>query len=195
MKKVVFSEGKNDVTFLTKIHENLDIELDYNCYIAEDFEVSQTTWLRQHKVDNRFDYLYKSEEGLGNLIKQFRAHSLLFDDMYLCLLVDLDGRSFTSLLEKINGKLNEDYGNKVRVSTDDRERLQDLCIVDATLEVTMSENNDLPIIAFYENLESAASINRGDDRHVKTQKIDRYLEQNPDVIDSIESSFYYVDKN
>jgi len=195
MKKVVFSEGKNDVTFLTKIHENLNMDLDYNCYIAEEFEVSQTTWLRQHKVDNRFGYLYKSEEGLGNLIKQFRAHSLLFDDMYLCLLVDLDGGSFNSFMEDINGKLHEDYGNKVRISEDDREMFQDLYVINATLEITMSEDNDLPIIAFYENLESAANINRGDDRHVKDQKIEHYLEQNPDVIDSIESSFYDVSEH
>lgn len=190
MTKVVFSEGKHDVYFLKEIHNRAVRNNKYNIYLANETEDSQTKWLRQNKVDPRFDFLYKSEGGTGNVIKQIRSHSLMFTEFSLYILVDLDDGPFSDFLEEMNGKMREQYGNKVQIITNSRSSNQDMLLVNSTLQISGSENRDLPILAFDNCLEDVTGIVYGEDRSAKITKIQRYLDSNPSIQQDIASMIY-----
>ena len=182
---VVFSEGKNDVYFLKNIHTRVESVENYDIYLAEEADVGQTKWLRHQYAGDQFEYLYKSEEGVSNLIKQFRSHSLMFTEFSLYILVDLDGGPLGEFLGDLNGKLTESYGNKVNVVKNSHTSNSDMYIVDATLEIRGGSNRNLPIMAFYEDLEEVTGINKGEDRKVKAQKISKYIDNNTGIVKDI----------
>lgn len=193
MKNVVFSEGKNDVFLLTEIHDRIGIDAEYDYYLTEDASIGQTKWLRQHHADARFKYLYKSEEGDGNLIKQFKSHSLMFSKFSLCILVDLDDDPFSNFVDELNSKLYEDYGNKVQVEVNSRDTHNELYIADTTLKIERTEDRNLPIIAFFSSLEEVIGISSGDDRATKERKISNYLDENDDIVSAIEPVIFTSD--
>ncbi|WP_143416391.1 hypothetical protein [Halobacterium hubeiense] len=190
MSDLVFSEGKNDVILLEELHESEDMGPRYDKYVFEDTEVSQTKWLRQQTADDRFDYLYKSEGGDGELIKKFKSHSLVFTKFSMRVLIDLDGGSFQDRIEEFNNKLSEDYGNKVRVDVESRHSNSDLIIAESTLRIEGDENRNLPILAFHESLEDVAGIFDGDSVETRRTKIQRYISNNPSIVSDISDCIY-----
>ncbi|WP_124190623.1 hypothetical protein [Natrarchaeobius oligotrophus] len=158
-----------------------DIESNYDKYLTEEAAYNQTRRLREHLADDRFETLYKSEEGYGNLIKKFRSHSLMFTSFSLYILVDLDGKSISSFFSKLNNSLTEQYGNKVKVDPRNQISNQDIVICDSKLEIAGTDNRDLPVIAFYDSLEDVTGINYSDSKSTKIQKISEYIDNNPNI--------------
>jgi hypothetical protein len=189
---MVMSEGKNDVYLLLEIHDRKSMGDQYDSYLAEEATQSQTEWLRKQYVDGRFNYLYKSEGGVSKVIKQFKSHSLLFSDFDICLLVDLDGDGISDFFEEMNDKLTEDYGNRVSISekSGQRESNQYMYLTESRLEVTTASNQDVPVIAFYDDLEEVTGIKDSDSRSKKHARISRFLDYNSFVVDDIADIIY-----
>lgn len=185
MKKVVLSEGKNDVYFLSEVHDRSNSGDEYSVYISEVEEEDQTKRLRQYRIDSRFNFYYKSEGGRSKVIKKLRSHSLMFTEFQLYLLVDLDCSTINDFLELANGKLKEDYGNKVKITQDGQKRFNDIVIIDSTLQMQTIGNRSIPIVAFYDDLEAAVGINSSDNKEKKLQKIRSYLNDNPKLEEEI----------
>jgi hypothetical protein len=109
----------------------------------------------------------------------------MFTEFQLYLLVDLDCSTINDFLELTNGKLKEDYGNKVKITQDSQEIFNDIVIIDSTLQMQTIGNRSIPIVAFYDDLEAAVGINSSDNKEKKLQKIRSYLNDNPRLEEEI----------
>ncbi|MDQ2072712.1 hypothetical protein RBH20_09210 [Haloarcula sp. H-GB4] len=190
MKKVVFSEGKNDVEFLRLVHKIERIPDSYDIFLTEEDDESQTKRLRQYLVDDRFDIMYKSEGGVTRLIKKFKSHSLMFENFSLYLLVDLDGNGFSDFFTDLNDALTEDYGGKVQVSKSGQTTNTDMIICNCDIEINNSQNRPLPIMAFHNSLEAATGLKYSEPRSTKIRKMKAYLENNPTILTDIVSTIH-----
>lgn len=190
MNKVILSEGKHDVYFLSEIHDRRNNDRNYTIYLTEEATDSQTKRLRQYLVDERYQYFYKSEEGDGNLIKKLRSHSLMFKECSIYILIDLDGDPISSFYSDINDKLYEDYGNKVQIQRNGQFSNQDMVILDNTLQIQSQKDRDIPIMAFYESLENVTGINYSEDRSGKIKKIKYYLDKHPQIEQDIADTVF-----
>lgn len=185
MKKVVYSEGINDVYFLQNVHVRCGLGDNFQIFLSEENDGSQTKALRQFKVDQSCEALYKSEGGIDSLLKKFRAHSLAYDVFSLFLLVDLDGSPVSEFFDDMNRCLFSEYKNRVELVQDSKYSMHHMAICDSTLKIDGHNNRNVPVIAFYEDLEKVTGIKDFERREVKERKINAYLDNNPTVVEEI----------
>jgi len=181
MKKAILTEGKHDVSFLSRIHERNISGKRYNTYLTETADITQTECLRSYLVDNRFDCIYKSEEGYSNVIKKLRSHSLMFTQFSIYILVDLDGKPVSDFFEHANTKFTEDYGNRLKIRRSGENNNDHMAIIDSTLEISGYDDRPIPVMAFYDSLEEVTGINYSDELSTKITKINSYLDSNPQI--------------
>lgn len=182
---IVFAEGKSDVYFLKKIHDRFNNKRDYDTFLAETADIQQLDWLRNHITEDKYSYLYKSEEGKSAVIEYLRTTAPFLSDKSLYVLIDLDNQTPGQLIGEMENKFQEDIAdNKVRVKRNRSDSNSHMCIVDTELHSPGAET-EICIMAFNRDLEDAAGILSGDSRPEKHKKISRFIQKNKSVASDI----------
>ena len=180
MSIIFFTEGKNDVDFLTHIHRN-NVGENFDTYIDQETDGTQDTRIRQHLLDNSIPYLYKGEGGKSEVIKKFRSQTPDFGDYELTLFVDFDGEGKDAFQDLLNKKLDEHYHGGLRANIVELERYSVFAEYRLVIEVRGDKHKAVDLFAFYESLEDIVGIDDSDSRPMKKRKIRRYIEANPGV--------------
>lgn len=192
MDKVVLSEGINDIRFLSALHREYRRDKKFDIFDNQNEETSETKRIIQHEVDTNFEYLYKCEGGRPNLCQIFSDISVHLSgrDIELYVLVDLDGDSVDDLYNEMGKYLTSDYGNKVKLVENSKSSNEDFCILDCTLEIISGSDKQIDIFAFHNSLEEVTGIYKGEERASKREKIERYIQNCPNIIEDITSILY-----
>lgn len=155
-------------------------------------EENESKRITQHHIDDRIDYLYKSEGGKNKMAKIFSdiCVQTLGIGMDLYMMVDLDGDLTNKLVNMLNRALMSDYHNAVSVFIYDRISNSDLLVLDCRLEVDGRGNHSICIIAFHQKLETATGIRYNDSISEIEHKSARYIDNNPDISNDIQDALY-----
>lgn len=189
MSTVVFSEGKHDVDFLSLIHQR-NFARNYDTFIQQESRDSQDTRVRQHKLDEDIDYLYKAEGGRAEVIKKFRSHATEFDDYELVLLIDLDGDDISVFMDEMHDKLGEHYGSALRIEPEKTLSNEHLQFYTCKVLINGSVNDRFVLVSFRDSLEAVTFIRDQEDRAMQIRKLHYYIDNCPGIIEDILSIVY-----
>lgn len=203
MKTVVLSEGKHDVHLISNILDIYRNKVTRDWFIAEELDGDDQILPAESEAFRQFlweggrgDFLLKSEEGLGNLIKVFSNicadlinRTAQGDDVNCLIVVDLDGGEIEGLRERFNDKMDGFYGGNVRLaSPTERVETPDFLTWEAEIEVSGDVHDEFMLLTFKQNFESAAGFEHDALWEHKETAIRRYAEQeyvHPPIIDLI----------
>jgi len=187
MKKVVFSEGKNDTEYLKHLINNhssqlLIDRLDIESKPADPRIAHESNKLRMFlQSRNQNHILVKSEGGVPNLKETFS--SLLTNlakmrcDFYL--LIDLDDGTMSDIVEDLNTRLAGYHpSDDLQLNPiSDLNRRTHICIQEFEFLINGQSTTEFNIIAFRQSLESSANINKDiDEREEIKDKCQRLAE-------------------
>jgi len=195
MSVVVFSEGFNDLLFLSELHKNSTLTGDeYDVFNNEMVDLPQNRRLHHHKIGQKYKYLYKSEGGRPKLIPMFAEMIVEIYDWGLNshLVIDLDGDPIQDIIDEINSEFQPEWGNRVRVEEDNssREILTHMYITSLSVKIHGSVESEVNLIAFHEDLEAATNIHKEDSEHIKREKIRDYIRNYTNDVDKLGERLY-----
>lgn len=189
MSTVVFSEGKHDVDFLSLIHQR-HIGDNYDTFIQQESKDSQDTRVRQHKLDENIEYLYKAEGGKSEVIKKFRSHATEFGDYNLILLIDLDGESLSDFMNEMHRKLTEHYRDALRIEPNQITQNPHLELYSCDVVINGSVDDQFKLVSFRDSLETVTAIRDEEDRSKQLQKLDYYISNCQGIISDLKDVIY-----
>ena len=185
MKRVVMCEGKRDVTFVERYYDTRPGETLVTTFIGETVKHSRLKNEESESIANflerrnPYDVLAKSENGKQDLKMAFTklVNHLVRQPIELCLLIDLDDRSYPQLIDDLDTRVRDNYdGRTLGVTHQERlDRTPELLVTSSRLEANEEPVGEFSILAFQSCLEDAAAIEDGDCRETESQKLDRLL--------------------
>lgn len=204
MKKIMFSEGEHDTSFLEKVFKKLGCDksadyFDQKSVSIDEKYTAETVCLRRFFEENPFnpyEILVKSEGGQPSMIQaacRFTFRELFPMNINPILLTDLgDGK-----LEFFLVKLNKEFCKRqipISVRTDSPFHWSPL-ITNATVPVMLNNNvggnpeelGKFIIIAFNSDLETSAGINDSDDSQIIDDKLSKLAEQDT-ILSSVKAA-------
>jgi hypothetical protein len=203
MKQLVLSEGVHDVLLVECFYESEFPSSELKPVYAEELEFNDLTDLQGQETKkiknflqryNPYDVLVKSENGKPNLIQVFvkTVNFLAAAELELCLLIDLDGESMSSLLATLDEKARGTYSSAdLRISQSGNIHSNEhMEVVEAELHDDDDVRDDFKITAFADSFEIAAEIDkRTDTKDVMRSKAERFLNDYPSVMHGFRESF------
>lgn len=195
MKRIVLSEGKNDVHLVSSFFKECDKTLEVKRFHGENLgpslrgeESQEITNFQERR--NPYDVLVKSENGKPNLKKIFSvlANRLMEIKPDVFVLIDLDGGRLDELVHELDERVQARH-NGIKLGTAEvRERNGDMLA--ATCEVlttTEKVKGEFHLVAFEQTLERVAGTSREEDREVQEEKIECLLDEDHvfDLLDSV----------
>lgn len=200
MKRVVLSEGKNDVHLVSSFFEECggtyEVEQFHGEEIQTELRSAESRAITNFvEPRNDSDVLVKSENNKNNLQRVFAAlvNQLTNSSRHtaVCVVVDLDGGTLDGFLENLDERVRgRQAGKGTTLGTHDltarnRDMLAARCPVLTRQERVTGE---FDVIAFKQTLERLTDIDRGnDDRDVKNEKVERLLDEDHifELLDSV----------
>lgn len=184
MSTVIFAEGKHDVDFLKVIHQRFAGK-NYDIFIDQEAGDSQDIRVRQHKLDTKIEYLYKSEGGRSEVIKKFRANPIEFREFKFIILVDLDGDDISDFMDRLHEKLKEHWSDRIIVNPQKTNQNAHLLFYVCEVLVNDTVEYEFDLIAFRESLETVTHIYDENDRSRHLDKINYYIDHCPCIIEDV----------
>ncbi|TKX67997.1 MULTISPECIES: hypothetical protein [Halorubrum] len=187
MSTIIFSEGKHDLEFLKLLHK-YNRGSDYDTFNAQLATESQSTRIRQHQVGDQIDYLYKSEGGKSEVIKQFRTIATEIDDLNLILLVDFDGNGKNPFETSLQAKLDEQYRGDLRLEYNETSENPHFVFFSVDVIIQNTNSGSFDLIAFKQSLEDITHIQDSNQRENWRRKIKYYLTNCPSVVSDVKET-------
>lgn len=191
MRKIVFSEGRNDVRFACKFFNNNAQNPTIDTFVAEEFH--HDVWRREEDEKIRsflerwspYDVLLKSENGKENLKEIFVSLSgrLATEDVEKYLLVDLDGTEVDALVSELDERMRQRFeGHGLRIA--DVETVARNSYIVATEAGLQADAGPTPrtgftVVAFRSSLESVADVTGDEEYERRLSKIESVLDRRP----------------
>lgn len=185
MKQVVLAEGKRDVKLVEQYYERQSEDVRVKRFIGEEVEHSRlkneeseaiTNFLERR---NPYQVLAKSENGKPDLKRVFTklVNTLLHRNLDLCLLVDLDTRSYDRLIADLDERVRSNYsGNTFEIS---RVELIDESSAQLAARNQLIDDGrtvgTFTVLAFRSNLEKAANVADEDSEAAEAEKLRKFL--------------------
>ena len=195
-KRIVLSEGKNDVHLVSSFYKECDRALEVKKFIGEELGPSLRSEESQairsfQEPRSPYHVLAKSENGKPNLKKVFAGlvNQLIDAEPEVFVLVDLDGGRLDGFVADLDEQIQSRHNGRIELETPDvTERNGDM--VGATCEVvtaTGKTKGEFHLIAFEQTLEQVASTSREEDRKVQEEKIEYLLKEDYvfDLLDAV----------
>jgi hypothetical protein len=203
MKQLVLSEGVHDVLLVECFYESEFPSSELKPVYAEELEFDDLTDLQGQETKkiknflqrfNPYDVLVKSENGKPNLIQVFvkTVNFLASKPLELCLLIDLDGGSMSSLLATLDKKARGTYKSAdLRISQSESIHSNEhMEVVEAELHDGNRVRDNFRITAFTDSFETAAKIDKQtDSKDVMRSKAETFLNDYPSVRHGFRESF------
>lgn len=192
MSAVVFAEGRNDVEFLTVLHELYHGNRSYDVFRNENEQMAETARITRHIAGDSYQYLYKSEGGDSQLIEIFVEVSMLATDGTFdpYVLIDLDGATVADRLAEFNRTYTEAFRNDAELVCEGKTRWSDIVHLDCQLACDNRDDVDVDVFAFYEKLETHSGVRYGDDKSDRLDTLESYVENDPDTFDELANVLY-----
>ena len=196
MKRIILSEGKNDVHLVSSFCGECDRTLEVKKFYGEDIESSfrskESRAIRRFQERrNPYHILAKSENGKSNLKKAFAGlvNQLMDIDPAVFVLADLDGGRLDRLVADFDEQIQDRHNGRIELGPpSNRNRNGDM--VGATCEVVTAggkTKGEFHFVAFKQTLERAAGTSHEEDRETQERKIEALLNEDHvfDLLDSM----------
>lgn len=196
MKRIVLSEGRNDVHLVSCFFGECDRTLMVEPFYGEDIEsafrsVESRAIRRFQERRNPYHVLAKSENGKSNLKKVFAGlvNQLMDIDLEIFVLVDLDGGHLDTLVDDFDEQIQDRHDGRIGLGTP-ANRNHNGDMVGATCEVVTANGKtkgEFHLVAFEQTLEQVAGTSREEDRETQEEKIEALLDEDHvfDLLDSM----------
>ena len=187
MKKLVLSEGKRDVRLVEVFYEELATEVRVDTFYGEEVAYQRLKNQESDKIQNfaerrnPYDVLAKSEGGKPDLKRVFTklVKPLARWDVTVTLLIDLDGNGLKALIDDLDTSIADNYrGNEFGFQEIERlGRSRQLIATQTELYSKRDESRHgtFELVAFHEDLETVADIQKSDDDDTENEKLREFV--------------------
>lgn len=195
-KRIVLSEGKNDVHLVSSFFSECDRTLEVKEFIGEEIGPSLRTEESEairnfREPRSPYDLLVKSENGKPNLKKVFAGlvNQLMEIEPEVFVLVDLDGGRLNGFVEDLDEQVQTRHNGRIELGTPEiKERNGDLVAGTCDVRTAMGRTKgEFHLVAFRQTLEQVADTSREEEREVREEKIECLLDEEHvfDLLDSV----------
>jgi hypothetical protein len=200
MKRLILCEGKHDVLLVKSFFEHEYPDTPIETFRAKEQEFSTVGSLIGMESDkirwfdgsyHDFDVLLKSENGIENLRQVVPKIVRQLEGLHVekRLVVDLDGGTLDEFLRDINERIRGTHNGYSFVQTERIYKNSHLIAVKTELRKRGSPVDNYNLVAFHDNFEDSAGIDKkSDDDDTKQAKTRQFLADNKSVRHTLSES-------
>lgn len=197
MKQIVFSEGKNDVHFISYFFYERDGSFQVKKFIGEEADGQirgeETREIKNFREPrNPYHVLAKSENGKPNLKQVFAAlvNQLMRVDPEIVVLVDLDGGSLRGFVNDLDERIQTHHTGRGTQLGDPSITERNGDMVAALCEVLTGDGKckgKFRIVAFKQTLERVADVPKDEEMDAREAHIEQFLNEQHvyDLLDTV----------